>query len=223
MTLYTKEPTSPAQACVIWMHGLGADAQNMMALADQLLLTVPVRHVFMNAPVRPVTLNNHQPMRAWYDITGLRKEDREDREGIAQSERLIREVIQAQREHGFTSKQIFLAGFSQGGAIALHTGLNMPETLGGLMVLSGYLPLASARADVHQLATPVFIAAGTEDTVVLPSWTQHIYSWLQERDFEDVSWNEYPMDHSVCAKEIRDLSQWLNARVATCSSEEIPS
>ena len=112
MNVYVKDPQQQAQACVIWMHGLGADAQDMAGLAAQLPVNIPIRHVSIDAPVRPVTINNRMPMRAWYDIAGVKLTDREDSEGIGQSESLIRQVIDNQRSAGFASEQIFLAGFS---------------------------------------------------------------------------------------------------------------
>ena len=222
LNVYIKDPQLPAQACVIWMHGLGSNSQNMMALAEQLLLTAPVRHVFIDAPVRPVTLNNNQSMRAWYDITGLTISSREDRVGIRESEVRVLEVLAEQNNAGFSNKQIFLAGFSQGGAMALHTGLNRPDPMGGIIVLSAYLPLASERPDVHQLETPVFIAAGTLDKVVPTEWTRGIHSWLLSRGFHDVEIQEYLMEHSVCAKEIRDISLWLNKRISDNLKQDKP-
>lgn len=220
LNVYIKDPQLPAQACVIWMHGLGSNSQNMMGLVDQFVLTSPVRHVFIDAPVRPVTVNNNQSMRAWYDITGLTLLSREDRAGIHASEALVLEVFEEQRAQGFTTKQIFLAGFSQGGAMALHTGLNLQDPIGGIIVLSAYLPLASERPDVHQLATPVFIAAGSLDNVVPTEWTKGIHTWLLSRGFEDVELQEYLMDHSICIKEIRDISSWLNQRISLHQTQD---
>ena len=214
LNVYIQDSQLPAQACVIWMHGLGSNSQNMMGLADQIALNTPVRHVFIDAPERPVTVNNNQSMRAWYDITGLTLLSREDRAGIHASEARVLEVVAEQRAAGFTNKQIYLAGFSQGGAMALHTGLNLQEPMGGIIVLSAYLPLASERPDVHQLFTPVFIATGSLDTVVPPEWTKGIQTWLLSRGFHDVESHEYLMDHSVCAKEVRDLANWLNKRIS---------
>ena len=220
MNVYIKDSKLPAQACVIWMHGLGSNSQNMMGLVDQISLNTPVRHVFIDAPERPVTVNNNQPMRAWYDITGLTLLSREDRTGIHESEARVLEVIAAQRANGLSSKQIYLAGFSQGGAMALHTGLNLQDPMGGIIVLSAYLPLASERPDVHQIATPVFIATGSLDNVVPPEWTKGIQTWLLSRGFHDVESHEYMMEHSVCAKEVRDISIWLNKRISLNITQE---
>jgi phospholipase/carboxylesterase len=142
LTTYIKESHQPAQACVIWLHGLGADAANMMGVADAFPESfLPIRHVFVDAPLRPVTLNNHMTMRAWYDITGLTLEDREDKEGILQSEQMILEIIAEQVSKGIALNQIYLAGFSQGGAIALFIAMRTRLQLAGVLALSSYLPL----------------------------------------------------------------------------------
>lgn len=218
MNVYMKEPQKKAQACVIWMHGLGADAQDMRGLADQLMLTVDIRHVFIDAPVRPVTLNSGMLMRAWYDIVGMKLTDREDRDGIVQSEAMILDVINRQIADGFSSDQIFLAGFSQGGAMALFTGLRSTTPLAGLVVLSAYLPLATDCKATLAPSTPVFIAGGTFDPLVLPNWTKQSFDWLQAHDFDKVSWHEYPMEHSICMDEIRDLASWFNRQVPLITS-----
>ena len=169
MSIYIKEPQQEAKGCVIWMHGLGADANDMKGLVNELNLSTPVRHVFLDAPVRPVTLNNHMPMRAWYDITGMTLTDREDRAGILESEATIRDVLLQQQADGFSLDKIFLAGFSQGGAMALFTGLSTHGALAGLIVLSGYLPLASEAKTSLQFDTPMFVASGDHDPLVLSS------------------------------------------------------
>ena len=216
LNVYIKEPQQPALACVIWMHGLGADANDMVGVANQLSLTVPVRHVFIDAPVRPVTLNNHMPMRAWYDIVGMKLTDREDRDGLMRSEGMIRQIIENQVAEGFSSDQIFLAGFSQGGAMALFTGLRSAAPLAGIVTLSGYLPLASECDPVllHN-NTPVFIAGGRRDPIVLPAWTKQSLDWLQARGFQHIAWHEYSMEHSICAEEMRDLAGWLTSRISS--------
>lgn len=218
LNVYMKEPQQKAQACVIWMHGLGADAQDMRGLADQLSVSVEIRHVFIDAPMRPVTLNNNMLMRAWYDIVGMKLTDREDRDGILQSEAMILQVINSQIADGFSSDQIFLAGFSQGGAMALFTGLRSTIPLAGLVVLSAYLPLAADCKAVLAPNTPIFIAGGQFDPLVLPNWTRQSFDWLQSHHFEHVSWHEYPMEHSICSDEIRDLGRWFNTQVPLITS-----
>lgn len=218
MNVSIREPEEPAQACVIWMHGLGADASDMSGLVDQLPLTVPVRHVFVNAPIRPVTLNNNMPMRAWYDVIGMKLSDREDRDGILQSERLICEVIKSQCADGFQASHIFLAGFSQGSAMALRTGLQCNDRLGGVIALSGYLPLALDCDPKLDRQVPVWMAAGRFDPVVQLSWTKHSFDWLLSHGFERVTWHDYPMAHTICAQECHDLARWLSSIIIGLSS-----
>ncbi len=217
LNVYIKEPQQPAHACIIWMHGLGADAQDMAGLATQLPVTVALRHVFIDAPVRPVTINNRMPMRAWYDIFGAKLTDREDSEGIGQSDAMIRQVIDNQHADGFSSQQIFLAGFSQGGAMALFTGLQMDKPLAGIIALSGYLPLAAACNISLDKDTPIFAAGGQYDPVVLPTWSKQSIEMLKARGFQKITWYEYPMEHAICAEEIKDLARWLNIQVALCA------
>ena len=218
LNVYVKDPQQEATACVIWMHGLGADAQDMAGLASQLPVTVAIRHVFMDAPVRPVTLNNGMPMRAWYDILGMALTDREDLEGIKQSEDLIRQVIDAQVTEGFRTEQIFLAGFSQGGAMALYTGLHTSLPLGGIIALSAYLPLAAACNATIAPHTPMFLAGGLYDPIVLPQWTKQSLEFLRQKDFKDITWHEYPMEHNICAEEVRDLGLWLTKQVTSINN-----
>ncbi|WP_347252021.1 alpha/beta hydrolase-fold protein [Legionella sp.] len=213
MNVYIKKPQQQAHSCVIWMHGLGADASDMASLAEQLLLEdLSLRHVFLDAPVRPVTLNNGMAMRAWYDIVGMKLTDREDKEGILQSALFIREVIDSQIKDGFTTEQIFLAGFSQGGAMALYTALHMPTSLAGVIALSAYLPLADQCKASLPKTTPVFMAGGQYDPIVLPIWTKQTAEWLTSAGYP-VSMHNYLMEHSVCAEEVNDLSRWLITQV----------
>lgn len=214
MNIYLKEPQQQAQACIIWMHGLGADASDMAGLAEQLMLDgLAVRHVFMDAPIRPVTLNNGMAMPAWYDITGVQLTDREDREGIVASQALITEVIETLCGEGFSSKQIFLAGFSQGGAMALYTGLHYAKPLAGIISLSAYLPLATELKARQARDIPVFIGAGRFDPLVLPQWTQQTVEGLKAAGYNKLSCHDYPMEHAVCIDEIKDLSQWLTVLI----------
>lgn len=208
MNVFINESEEQAQACVIWMHGLGADASDMMGLADQLTVT-NIRHVFINAPMRPVTLNGGAVMPAWYDIAGVKLIDREDKEGIEQSELLIRKVMDEQLNAGFTYNQIFLAGFSQGGAMALHTALHTTSQLGGVIALSAYLPLATHTRSNLNKSTPFFIGAGQFDPLVLPQWTELSKDWLLNKGYINISYHKYPMEHSVCYEEINDLDFWL--------------
>ena len=215
MNIYTKEPAIPAQACIIWMHGLGSDAQNMMNLVNQLTVNHAIRHIFLNAPIRPVTINQGIPMRAWYDITGFGLTNRDDREGLSASSTHITNVIQQQLSNNLLPQQIFLAGFSQGGAMALYTGLQLQYAIGGIIALSAYLPLATEHAMRSPEPVPVFFGVGTTDSIVLPEWSKQVYSWLLSCNFQDITWHEYAMEHSICAREIRDLSQWIENKCAS--------
>lgn len=209
-----KEPNTQAQACIIWMHGLGADATDMMGLSEQLLLSeIDLRHVYIDAPQRPITLNNGMLMPAWYDILGMEFTDREDQQGIEASAHLIREVIDEQLKVGFSEQQIYLAGFSQGGAMALHTALNYHARLGGVIALSGYLPLANITKPLLDSKTPFFMGSGQFDPLVLPMWTQHSKTWLIAHGYEQIDFHSYPMEHSVCFEEMKDLSLWLVKQV----------
>lgn len=214
MSVYIKEPQVKAQACVIWLHGLGADASDMAGLADQLMVNdVVLRHVFMDAPMRPVTLNGGVVMRAWYDILGMELVDREDKQGIEQSALLIRQVMDTQLNDGFEPGQIFLAGFSQGGAMAIHTALHTPNRLAGVIALSAYLPLAAHTNTILDTITPFFMGSGQFDPLVLPKWTQQSKDWLLAKGYEHLSYHLYPMEHSICFEEIKDISIWIRKQV----------
>lgn len=209
-----KEPQAPAQACIIWMHGLGADASDMAGIADQLAVTdLAVRHVFINAPMRPVTLNNGMMMPAWYDIVGLELVDRQDKAGIEQSELIIRKVMNEQVDDGFAFEQIFLAGFSQGGAMALHTALQTPARLGGIIALSAYLPLAEHSRPKLDKHTPIFLGSGQFDPLVVPKWVTMSKDWLLNNGYTSLANHQYPMEHSVCMEEIKDISLWLSQQI----------
>ena len=211
MSPIIKEPQSPAQACVIWMHGLGADANDMLGLATQMQWSdVATRHIFLNAPMRPVSINNGYTMPAWYDITGTGLTDREDREGICSSAMGISKIIAEQRAQGIASEFIFLCGFSQGGAMALYTGLHEQQRLGGIVALSAYLPLAASITPLQAQDVPIFFAAGTLDPLVLPQWSNASEQWLREQNYKQISSHRYTMEHSICAQEISDLQQWID-------------
>lgn len=214
LSVYIKEPNAQAQACIIWMHGLGSDAADMMGLSEQLFLSdLNVRHVYMDAPERPVTLNNGMVMPAWYDILGLEFSDREDQPGIQASAGLIRDVIDEQIKVGFTPQQIYLAGFSQGGAMALYTALQYKARLGGVIALSAYLPIAQQIQPQLDKATPFFMALGQFDPLILPSWTEQSRMWLATHHYDCIDLHVYPMEHSVCYDEVCDLSRWLMKQV----------
>ncbi|MGQ3891816.1 alpha/beta hydrolase [Legionella sp. CNM-4043-24] len=216
LNTYLKDPQEPAQACVIWMHGLGADASDMGGLADHpAIAALPLRHVFIDAPVRPVTLNAGMPMRAWYDILGMKLTDREDKAGIKESEQHILDEINAQLQAGFRPEQIVLAGFSQGGAMALYTALHSEKTLGGVIAMSSYLPLALQCEAILAPETPFFLAAGKFDPMVLPEWSRLSQDWLIASGYKNITWREYPMEHNVCLEEIQDVAAWLSTHFIT--------
>ena len=207
--------TNPA-AAVIWMHGLGADGNDFVPIVRELKLaaTPAVRFVFPHAPMRPVTINNGYVMRAWYDVTygDLEgKSKRPDETGVRASEQEIVKLIAKEQARGIDSEKIVLAGFSQGGALALQTGLRYPEKLAGIMALSTYLPLAETLAREAAEAnkrTPIFMAHGTHDPVVSYAWGSASRRMLDDLGYP-VEWREYPMQHSVCLEEVDDVAVWL--------------
>jgi phospholipase/carboxylesterase len=203
------------QHSIIWLHGLGADGQDFVPIAGELELPVAVRYIFPHAPLRPVTINGGFVMRAWYDIAGQNMDAQQDAAGIRASQSLVEELIAREVAHGIAPHHIFLAGFSQGGAIALHTALRQTVPLGGVLALSTYLPLAetAARELLEQSkATPVFMAHGRSDPIV--PYTLGITSRDALLEFGyAVEWHEYAMQHSVCEEELRDIAAWLGGKI----------
>ncbi len=203
--------TGPSpQAAVIWLHGLGADGHDFEPIVPELELEKPVRFVFPHAPIRPVTINQGMRMRAWYDILQLGGGP-EDEAGLRASQKLTEELIRAQ---GLPANRIVLAGFSQGGAIVLLTGLRYPERLAGVVALSTYLPLAGTLAAERSAAnreTPLFMAHGRYDDLIPMQRAQASREHLQKLGYA-IEWHDYPMPHSVCAPEIADISSFV-ARV----------
>jgi len=204
--------TAPKPSCaVIWMHGLGANYHDFAPLATELGLADAVRFVFPNAPVQPVTINGGMAMRAWYDIRTPDLGEREDAQGLQASQRAIEALIARERARGVDARHIVLAGFSQGCAMTLQTGLRYPETLGGLLGLSGYLPLMDrwvGEAHPANLATPIFLAHGTQDPVVPLARAEQSRDALRAQGYA-VDWHTYPMPHSVCPQEIQDIGKFL--------------
>ncbi|MBI4195486.1 MAG: dienelactone hydrolase family protein [Betaproteobacteria bacterium] len=203
-------------ASVIWMHGLGADGNDFVPIVHELGLggSPAVRFVFPHAPMRPVTINNGCVMRAWYDVSfgdlegGSR---RADENGVRESEAAVGRLIEREIGRGIDAAAIVLAGFSQGGAIALQTGLRHPRQLAGIMALSTYVPLAETlpqEAAPANAATPIFMAHGTHDPVVPYAMGSGSGELLGKLGY-DVEWHDYPMPHSVCLEEVRDISDWL--------------
>ena len=211
------EPAGTATAAVIWMHGLGADGHDFVPLVPELRLppTAAVRFVFPHAPVRPVTINNGYPMRAWYDIKQLTLSGREDEATIREAQSLIEGYIERERRAGIVAERIVLAGFSQGGAVALQTGLRHGEKLGGILALSTYLPLAatlSAEASPANRAIPILMCHGTTDPVLPLAMGETSRDQLQALGYT-VEWREYPMQHQVCREEVDAIAAWLAARL----------
>mgnify|MGYP005839964247 CR=1 FL=1 len=209
--------TGPApEHAVIWLHGLGADGNDFAPIVPQLrsAQTRAVRFVFPHAPVRPVTVNGGMSMRAWYDIRGFEIARDQDAEGIAQSLRQILQLVEREFERGIVAQNLLLAGFSQGGALALRTALSHPERLAGAIALSCYLLDASSLGQWLTPAgrsTPVFMAHGTDDPVVPIALGRAAAQTLAEHRVE-VEWSEWPMQHAVCPEEVQGLDRWIEDR-----------
>ncbi len=203
-----RQPT----ATVIWLHGLGADGRDFEPIVPELRLpsAVPIRFIFPHAPHRPVTINGGYVMRAWYDIRTAEFVQREDEAGIRESEQTVRDLIAQEHKRGIPSQRVVLAGFSQGGAIALHTGVRYLERLAGIMALSTYLPLADSfmtEAHAANQTVPIFMAHGTEDPII-PIERGRQSADLLKRAGADVMWRTYDMAHSVCIEEIGEIAAW---------------
>jgi len=198
---------------IIWMHGLGADGHDFEPLVPELLdKGMPViRFVFPHAPVRPVTINNGYEMRAWYDIIGIDRRSAEDFEGINASAQSIAALIQRENERGIPTHRIVVAGFSQGGAMALHIATRYPQAFAGVIALSCYLPVARDLPAAHNpanLGTPIFMAHGSQDPVVPIALGEFSREALEAVGY-GVEWRTYPMPHGLCEPEVADLRAWL--------------
>jgi len=201
------------QGTVLWLHGLGADGWDFVPVVRELPLpeSMALRFIFPHAPVRPVTINNGHEMRAWYDIRQSDIARVPDEAGIRDSQAAIERLIARERSRGVADDRIVLAGFSQGGAIALQTGLRHRERLAGIVALSTYLPLEEsleAEAAGANRATPIFMGHGTQDPVIPLALAQASQRALQARGY-DVQWHAWPMPHSVCAEEVEALGEFL--------------
>jgi len=198
---------------IIWMHGLGADGHDFEPIVPELVRPGEraLRFVFPNAPVRPVTLNRGFPMRAWYDIIGLERGIAQDEVGIRGSHATVESLIRRENERGIPTHRIVLAGFSQGGAMALFSGTRHAEKLAGIMGLSCYMLLegsfAAQRSPANQ-ATPIFLGHGTQDPVVSITLGETSRRLLEGSGFA-VEWHQYMMQHSVCPQEVADIAAWL--------------
>ena len=201
---------------VIWMHGLGADCWDFVSIVKELGLpaTLPLRFIFPQAPSRPITINNGQVMPGWYDISMAELQRKPDEAGVRQSQAAIEQLIAREIERGIAPDKIILAGFSQGGAIALQTGLRYREALGGIMALSTYLTLEdslAAEATIANANVPIFMAHGTQDPLIPLSLAMSSRAKMEARGYK-IEWREYPMPHSVCMEEVEDIGVWIQAR-----------
>jgi len=200
-------------AAVIWLHGLGADGHDFEPIVPELVRPGEraLRFVFPHAPIRPVTLNGGFAMRAWYDIVSLERMGPQDEAGIRVSQATVEALIRRENARGIATSRIVLAGFSQGGAVALFAGTRYGEKLAGIMGLSCYLLLAgrlpAERSSVN-LATPIFLGHGLEDPIVAPILGEQARRTLEAAGYP-VEWHSYPMPHSVCPQEVADIGQWL--------------
>lgn len=200
-------------ASVIWLHGLGASGDDFVPIVRELdLAGLPaIRFVFPHAPTMPVTVNNGYVMRAWYDIIGADISRREDEKGLRASQAMVEQLIAQEKARGVPAERIVLAGFSQGCAMTLQTGLRHAEKLAGLMCLSGYVPLHTTIAAERHAAnqdTPVFLAHGRGDQVIPIIRAEQTRDLLQSLGY-GVEWHEYQMPHSVCQEEVEDIGAWL--------------
>jgi phospholipase/carboxylesterase len=198
---------------VIWLHGLGADGHDFEPIVPELVRPGEraLRFVFPHAPIRPVTLNGGFAMRAWYDIVSLERRGPEDEAGMRASQATVETLIRRENARGIATSRIVLAGFSQGGSVALFAGTRYAEKLAGIMGLSCYLllagQLAAERSSANQ-ATPIFLAHGLEDPIVAPILGEQARTALVAAGYS-VEWHSYPMPHSVCPQEVADIAQWL--------------
>jgi phospholipase/carboxylesterase len=204
-----KNPTS----AVIWMHGLGADGHDFEPIVPELVRPGDraLRFVFPHAPVRAVTLNGGYPMRAWYDIVSIDRSAPQDEVGIRGSYAVLEKLIRRENERGIATDRIVLAGFSQGGAMALYAGTRYPEKLAGIIGLSCYM-LLEAKFSAERVAanhsTSIFLGHGTQDQVVSPILGETTRRLLEKEGYS-VEWHTYPMPHSVSPQEVADLAAWL--------------
>jgi phospholipase/carboxylesterase len=216
-------PKETPEACVILLHGLGANGHDLMDLVPYLQLPQNhrIRFIFPHAPSRPITLNNGYVMPGWYDITGLTEASREDLAGLSQSLEMIEKIIKQQIEQGIPARKIMLGGFSQGGALTLFTGLQQAEPLAGLVVLSAYFPCATyveANLSSESKQMPIFIAHGTQDPIVPYAWGQQMDQKLKGLGFP-TQWHSYLMEHSICQPEIQALGAFIQKCLSSVGYE----
>ena len=207
---------------VIWLHGLGADGHDFEPLVAEFDATrlPPTRFVFPHAPLRPITVNGGYVMRSWYDIVSLDfAQRREDAQGVRDSARQVERLIAHENARGVIDRHIVLAGFSQGGAIVLHTGLRHPRRLAGILALSTYLPLADTVAAERHAANrdvPIFMAHGDRDAVIPYTFGERSGAFLAGLG-HSVAWHRYHAEHALCLEELHDIEAWLRTTLAAAS------
>ena len=208
-------PNTPIRCCVIWLHGLGANGNDFAPIVPELGIQdeLGIRFVFPHAPAIPVTINNGAVMPAWYDITEMDLMKRADNSGIVTSSKTITDMINDEISTGIDPSKIVIAGFSQGGVIAFDTGIRFPETLAGIMALSTYIPMRDTLPTAKQSGhgnIPIFYGHGDFDPVIPIEQAESSRHFLEESGYS-VEWHSYPMEHSVCPKEIGHIKKWLTA------------
>lgn len=199
------------EAAILWLHGLGADGHDFEPIVTELNLPFPVRYIFPHAPVRKVTINNGMAMRAWYDIYSFDRGGPVDEAGMRDSQTRIEALLEREAQRGVPPENTVMAGFSQGGAIALQTALAYPQKLAGIMGLSCYLPLQDGFENYcseENQATSVFLGHGSMDPVLPQALGENARDFLIEHGYA-VEWHSYPVAHGVCPPEIRDVARWL--------------
>jgi phospholipase/carboxylesterase len=204
--------SSDSTHSIIWLHGLGADGHDFEPIVAELKLNHSIRFIFPHAPTMPVTVNNGMTMPAWYDITSAQIDSMQDETGIRKSQAAILALIEREIQRGIKSSNIILAGFSQGGAIALHTGLRYEQPLAGIMGLSTYLPLMdSVKNEINDAnrQTPIMLAHGAHDPIVPFELAEKTNHFLNQLDYT-TELHSYVMEHSVCPEEINEISNWIN-------------
>ncbi|MDQ6989967.1 MAG: alpha/beta hydrolase fold domain-containing protein [Mariprofundaceae bacterium] len=205
------ETAKPAAASIIWLHGLGADGHDFEPIIPELKLpqSLAVRFIFPHAPTMPVSINGGFSMPAWYDIKGDNIEGRQDQSGIHQSAQAIQQLIEHEKKRGIPAERIILAGFSQGGAMALYVGLRQPQALAGILGLSCYTLLPDEQQSIQPCPqTPIQLAHGIDDDIVPLALGEASLAYLQQQQCK-VAWQTYPMAHSLCPAQIQHIGQWI--------------
>lgn len=211
-------------ASVIWLHGLGADGHDFEAIVPELKLpaSLAVRFVFPHAPMRPITINGGMVMRGWYDIKPGKDGFSENNDDIRESCRLIHSLIKQEQDRGIPASRIILAGFSQGGAVALYTGLGLEQPLAGILALSTYVPMIESIASwmpASIKSVPVFQAHGQFDPLIALNRAEKSLSTMKQQGIQ-IEWHSYPMEHSVCAEELLDISHWITSVLTNQSVDD---